>query len=298
MATKVTNTTSHNNNTTGDFRAWCTFVKDLLFVTGGWVQTGDTGQIDLSTVAAPGSANQKMGYVIARMNDALQATSPVFIRFDFGAGGNFAYPGIWITIGTGSDGAGNITNKRFDGGGLTAATISGNGNTTISQCNGSAASNRVHFALHWRRVSDNGVNLIFFCSIERSKNPDGTDSGDGILFWWSPTQSYIISAGRYVYLLGTPQPAAEQGVAYILSGVNPSAYQGDVGFGLGILFKGVAQQPGTGIAIVNSADFSVDATPVFNVYGTNITYQMLSTYSFQDNTANIYSLRRLCMRFD
>ena len=67
------------NNTDANFRLWCDFINDVL-TTAGWVNTADTGQINLVTVTAPVAASTKQGYQIWRMNDALQSTKPCFIR--------------------------------------------------------------------------------------------------------------------------------------------------------------------------------------------------------------------------
>ena len=76
----------------------------------GLVQTTDTGQIDWTTVAAPTTSAQSMGYEIWRFNDALQATAPIFFKIEFGSAGPADHPSIWLTVGTGSNGAGTITN--------------------------------------------------------------------------------------------------------------------------------------------------------------------------------------------
>lgn len=92
--------------------AWIAEICATLFTTLGLTQTADTGQVWSSGGGAigtlPGSANTSAGYVIGRFNDTLQATAPVFLRLDFGAGSPTTNPQMWITVGTGSNGSGTI----------------------------------------------------------------------------------------------------------------------------------------------------------------------------------------------
>lgn len=107
----VTPTTLFRNNTDAEFRAWAKAFHDAL-VAFGWVQTADTGQINLTTATKPAVLLTYSGYEIWRADDALQATYPVFLKIEYGSGSNnVAYPGLRITGGTGSDGAGNLTGR-------------------------------------------------------------------------------------------------------------------------------------------------------------------------------------------
>ncbi len=96
---------AHAND--ADFRAWGVLYSAALAACG-LVQTADTGQIDWVTVTRPGT-NTAAGYQIWRFNDTLQGAAPVYIKFEFGTGASATRPMVWITLGTGSDGAGNIT---------------------------------------------------------------------------------------------------------------------------------------------------------------------------------------------
>src|SRR3970282_1095232 len=105
MATRLDSTIYPSNATDAEFRAWVQFVEDTLVTTGGWVVTADTGQMTISTATAPGAGNTKVGYRIYRMSDVLQAANPVFVRIDYGSGAASTSPGMWLTIGQGSEGA-------------------------------------------------------------------------------------------------------------------------------------------------------------------------------------------------
>src|SRR4051812_31701754 len=78
-------------------------------ITGlGWVRTADTGQIDPTTVVKP-ALTTVAGYDIFRLDDALQATAPFFLKIEYGIGSNTNNFAWWITIGTASNGAGTLT---------------------------------------------------------------------------------------------------------------------------------------------------------------------------------------------
>lgn len=90
------------------FRTWAQELITLLTTTLGLTQTADTGQINTATVTRPATSTAA-GYVILRFNDAAQATSPVFLKLEFGTGSAAAQPAMWITVGTNSNGAGTLT---------------------------------------------------------------------------------------------------------------------------------------------------------------------------------------------
>ena len=100
-----------NIGAVADFRLWVTNYRAAL-TAAGFVRTSDTGQIDPTTVALPTSQTVG-GYEIWRFNDAAQATYPIFFKLEYGMGYTSGTPGFWLTVGTGSNGAGTITNIRI-----------------------------------------------------------------------------------------------------------------------------------------------------------------------------------------
>ena len=93
--------------TDADFRAWASEFSTNLQA-AGLVKTADTGQINFVTVTRPGTSTAA-GYEIYRFNDTLQATAPIFFKIEYGTGGSAASPGIFLTVGTGTNGAGTLT---------------------------------------------------------------------------------------------------------------------------------------------------------------------------------------------
>ena len=110
MATSVQSTT-WRNTTSEEFRRWGKAISDGVRAVG-LVQTADTGQINWATVAAPTSGSAVgtvQGHEIWQFDDALQATAPIFVKIEYGARVATAFPEMWVTLGCGSDGAGNVT---------------------------------------------------------------------------------------------------------------------------------------------------------------------------------------------
>lgn len=292
MATRFSNTLQPSNSSDALFRAWAQFIHDTLITTGGWIDPGDTGQVNLATMTATVVTNTKVGYRIYRMADALQATSPVFMRIDYGCGSSSS-PGIWITIGTGSDGAGTITTIRFNGGSVAAPTVSSGANSaTASNSYGSAATNRVQVALF---VQSTAREIVF--SIERSKDAAGADSGDGLIFMYNNGTSDVNGA-NYIILGSPTQPPTETGLHYILSGNNPSSFGSDVGIGIPIPISGISKQPGYGMTISRSSDFVAETTYTMSLYGNTITYQHLNVQSCKYAPAISDSGARVAIRYD
>jgi hypothetical protein len=302
MATRFSNTVTDDSTTDAKFRAWVQFIEDTLVTTGGWVVTADTGQMVISTVLHPTSVNQKMGYRVYRMADALQATAPVFVRFDFGGATQAACVGIWITIGMGSDGAGNITPMLFNGGASGTPTTGTFNSFLASAVNsyGSADTNRFSFGLFCHSSQNVGCGFM----LERSKSSTGADTADGLLFIYNSTSASNFNSSRYIICAYGPQPGADTALSYILSNTNPCQIlsPGNIGVGLVTCYKGIAQQPGMNVAIVGSADVSAEGTFSMTIYGQTRTYQQLNS-SLKPFKALVASgsndtNARVCMRYD
>jgi hypothetical protein len=106
--TTATWSTTNTCTTDAEFRALIVELQGK-FSAVGLVQTSDTGQINTSTVAKPTVNNTAAGYDIWRFNDTTQSTAPLYIKLEYGVTGTVTLFGMWITIGSGTDGAGNLT---------------------------------------------------------------------------------------------------------------------------------------------------------------------------------------------
>lgn len=112
--TTYSDNTAYTNNTVEGYRIAGLEYGNILSSIG-LVKTADTGQIDWATVAKPTAGQQNAGYEIWRLDDALQATAPIFIRIEWRTApesASTAYANntfMTIGVGKGSDGAGNLT---------------------------------------------------------------------------------------------------------------------------------------------------------------------------------------------
>lgn len=161
------------------------------------VKTADTGQVNWATVTTVPGANVIRDYEVFRLNDALQATAPIFIRVDYvswpiGASNTDRYPKLQFTVGTATDGAGNLR-------GATTPPMECNSyaNTNIGSWNAYAS------------TGASGAQLVFFWGltpphllprsqpldswsgvvIERFRNADGTANAEGYTAWFFDSTS-------------------------------------------------------------------------------------------------------------
>lgn len=95
-----------DSDTDANFRAWGGQISAQLAAIG-LTKTSDTGQINWSSASVAGYPGI-VGYEIWAFNDTLQATNPIVFKLEYGAPGAI-YPELQLTVGQGSDGAGNIT---------------------------------------------------------------------------------------------------------------------------------------------------------------------------------------------
>jgi hypothetical protein len=170
--------------TNAQFTAWAQNISSH-FTSAGMVQTLDSGQINWATVATPSATRQKMGYEIWKFADAFQSTSPVFVRIDYGSGGASTLPGIWLQLGSGSNGSGQLTgpisNPNMAGSnGLNIASAATVANT--ENCYFSGNTNYINTWMFMNKDGGVGISQPFGFSLERTKNASGADTGQGILF--------------------------------------------------------------------------------------------------------------------
>lgn len=291
MATLSSATLLSSNSSAANFRAWAKFISDVFAL--AWVNTADTGQIDFTTVAAPGAGNTSMGYKIYRMNDALQATKPVFAKIEFGSGGTATTPAYWITIGTGSDGAGNITGTIL----LARTQINGadGGATVQTNSYGSADTNRVAFAVHLTTA-----NAALILGIERSKDATGADTNLALIVAYI---SFSAGVKKSAYLpFTTTLPTAQDGMHCVIAGTTPSALSGNVGVSPMIPMGYDAKQPGMNWMICLVNDFANFAVLNISIYGVSRVYQHLgaqvTTLRAGGGSGAVDANTRLCMRYE
>lgn len=312
MATRFSSTLVSDITTDARFRANAQFVEDTLVTTGGWLLSTETGDTAPGSLAHPTTTNVKKGFRVYKTNDGL---TQVYMRIDYGStnatsGNGF---GMWITLGTGSDGAGTLSGVFFNGGGSTGPTIgsatnASTGTTGAVNSYGSADTGRVSLGMF---ISTTAANIEMF-SLERSKDATGADTSDGILMSatggaassiWPTDTANAAEASQYAVIAGGTQPTWELGLSFILTRNNPSETFGNpVGVGLIQHFRGASVQPGIGACVVNSSDVSAEGSFTQTIYGATRTYQHLNSLQAAIATsATLAAARtsvRMCIRYD
>ena len=297
MPTQFSNTLIGSNDTDAHFQAWIGFVDSLLTTTGGWVNTSDTGQTPVASFLHPTVTASKQGYRVYRMNDALQATAPVFMRIDFGSGsGSATYVYMWVTIGTGTDGAGNITGLLVNQLGITQNQASP---TQSNNSYGSAASARFSMALF---IQGTNPSILIIFTLERTKDASGNDTAEGLLLSYSDAGNpTMFRYSQWVSTTPGPQPPVENGVSFALTTQNPTQAfaPGNIGIGVIIPFRGVAVQPGTNAVMANTSDVAAEGQFQTVLYGNTRTYQQVRMKSIRaSGSASGDATSNVCIRYD
>ena len=240
--------------------------------TFGLVQTADTGQTANSAFPAPTLANQALGYQIWRFADTLQSTAPVFFKLELVSSSAATYPGFAITIGIGSDGAGNITGVL-----LARTLVQTQYFSTASSNYYSGASGRFFFAF----AAGNAASVYtMIMAVERSKNPaTGADTADGLIVHLpNSTTGAFAYLGGYISFAGANR--AFQTVA------TATHYKGQTTMASGLvigmvpvtpLTATVPCNPGTNLMFYCNADIPQLNQVTVMVYGANHNYLTLGS---------------------
>lgn len=292
MAT-ATATFTFYGDTDAKFRAWGSTLSGLLASCFGWVKCADSGQIDWGTVLKPAVGNTKQGYEIWRFNDTLQATAPVYLRIDFGSGNNALNPCLWVQIGIGTDGAGNILAGGIDLGAVHNQSADNTPRTGYF----SGAPGRGHFCLGLNPAI--GVGQVYF-GIERTKDSSGNDTGDGVIATWQLAAGVTPASWRQQYYqLGVGGPGFENRLGMLMpsvgsgvSGGNTAVYPQWVGG------RGPFMSYGLNLFSYFVDDITAMVTIALTVYGAGHTYLPLGTVLGGCITGATANKSSLLMRYE
>lgn len=272
----TTTTATFTNSSDANFRIWGSAFADKLGE-AGLVQTADTGQIDWVTVTAPGVINTFQGYEIWRFNDALQATAPVFIKFEYGsATGSVNNPAVRFQLGSGSDGAGALTGSLST---VTTAMATALAVTTTHYWSGSTGR---FLALMGGGGTGSGVNTPLIFSLERSKAASGADTVEAVLVIYKDavTGAAAGSYAQYAWDTNTGMKTVIEG-SLGLSVLLPSVGTGVTGTQVATYpvfhTKGVFMNPGMNIQVYFHDDIVALGAVSIPMYGSNRTYLPVGT---------------------
>lgn len=194
MATR-TYSTVINHTTDAGFRAWGSELATSL-QTVGLVQTADTGQINWTTATRPTVANTTAGYEIYRFNDSLQGTAPIFLKLEYGTSSNTSNPQLWLTVGTGSDGAGTITGTVVPR--TICATTPGAPSTSTPYPSYICMIGGQLMVCSKTGAGSSGSNSGMFWHVGRSTDDTGADTADGVVVYYK-TSSITYQSAQFRY---------------------------------------------------------------------------------------------------
>lgn len=231
------------------FRQNAQWVHDTL-IAAGFVQTTDTGQINLATVLRPGGAQTVAGYEIFRFNDGLQANRPLFLRVDY-ATSNFGTNTFTprVQIGTSTNGAGALAGNVISAySGTNATPVAAATHTMYAWSDGSA---------FWLAdVEQAQRQALYVLGFERGRKADGSIDPDIVLMirngpGGSPNTTVIQTPTTTLSLAG-PVPAGMPGQKAM--GVDSSVLDAMVAHGsrryfAGILWHGDANLAASGLEL-------------------------------------------------
>lgn len=170
------------------FRTWGTEWNAKLLL-GGLVQTADTGQINWVTVTRAGT-NSNAGYEVWRFAD-----STFYIKFFYGTGSVTARPRIQAQVGTGSDGAGNLTGQTST---LTAITRVADLASTVTAYPSYLCVTADFFGILWKANSPSTANTGFgFFAIDKFCDSTGAATTDGVAIYYSPSTNSLAAFPSY-----------------------------------------------------------------------------------------------------
>lgn len=197
MTTSTTVIDLSSFTTDAKFRTWGAAINAAL-TAAGLTNTADTGQINWTTVTKPIATATQAGYEIWRFNDTLQSTKPIFIRIGYGSGGVASgnSPATWITVGTGSDGAGTITgvNTGLIAGAQTSSAPT-NTSATIQVCY-NATSGYLLIAAAPILLAPTYYSA-FWC-LTRTSDSSGAATGTGFALFKETTSNAVTVTAQYV----------------------------------------------------------------------------------------------------
>lgn len=301
-----------DSSTLTNFKQWASTISGF-FSTAGWLKSGDTGQVNWATISAvPGSG--AFVYEIWEPNDGLLN---FYARVEYGnANGQTNCPVIRVSIGTGTDGAGNLTGTVM--GPIYAcngasASYSPPSSTIQYNCYFSGAAGRIG-ALMWR---DGANNCQQYFAIERSIDVNGNYTGSYVTIiagglnaandWPAhQQQSLVFGAG-----VGPTTPRSSGGggsyypclaVRRLNTGGATSAFNGAIPFDTVAPDIGYYDNNCTMIGVAAAPDLVEGVTFAVTLYGSTRTFMPTKNgslgFAMFANGSTSNSFIALCMRYD
>jgi hypothetical protein len=292
MTTASTNTVFDHTSDAG-FRTWGNELMTMLITTLGLTQTTDTGQLAFPMTATTRPATTTAaGYYILKFNDTLQSTTPIFIKIEPGTGGTSTSPGLWVTVGTGSNGSGTLTGLSSRAScTVNAGPLSTVTNYTSRGCynatqgvlwidfkqNGAVANESMYSFMVIRSVDNTGAPTSAAIGFQAAAAAANTINGNsGMPFQWynAATTTWLALGGGGAGWVANNWCAVPWGT----SNSQLSTIVGTAGYVFPCWqYAPTASAPGTGItnafAMANLTEVSLGSTVTVTILGsTSLTY--------------------------
>jgi hypothetical protein len=286
-----------DSSTLTNFKAWAMAVSSALS-SFGWTLSSDTGQVNWSSIAAvPGSA--AWVYEVWQPNDGL---TNFYLKVEYGnTAANTNSPGLRLTLGTGTNGAGTLTGFVTSALATNVTSAVTTNNSTPFECDFSGAAGRFS-AMLWRNGTGSNMQQLF--TVERSLNSSGTYTsthvtllvlGTSNVGQWARQQSIVFGVGASPVV---PQNSSVGGLLTrpFNSGGNSYGFNNSIPFDLVTPCVGFFDYPLTTVGAANAPDVSEGVTFTVTVYGSSRTYMPAKTSSTA--FANAAPGGAVCMRYD
>lgn len=248
-----------------------------ILSTAGLTQTTDTGQIALSGNTWVNAAATSYGYEIWKFPDALQSTTPIYIRVDYKSGSSASYPYFAFTVGGSTDGAGTLTTTAGPTTGPIGLNVGSSLNTS-SPINSYACYTDSTFALVLGKGAYlTGSNNVAFASfvIDRPRSSTGVAQSGGFLLSYAVPGSTGVT-NRHWYGVNTLATTNYAAVHY----PNPNITGTVEGTSINVM-RAYMATPGIHPSLGYLGYFTTeiaDLTPqTFTVLGSSHTYMPMGT---------------------
>jgi hypothetical protein len=285
MSLAVTTAITPTNATDAQFRAWGSAIGVKLAAMG-MIQTADTGQINWTTVLAPTIGSTVQGYEVWRFNDTLQATVPVFFKFEYGSGASPPNPSIHVSVGNGSNGSGSLNGVLS-----TRQQVTCGASGTPITANWSGDTNRLVFAFQGGSAA-----ASLMISLERSVDTTGAVTSEAVFIalWGSsaPNQrAWNCVTGPYSNFEATFGAMGSAQAPFGTAGTQVAVYP--------IFFnKGVLMPYGLNLFGYVDATIGANATISFPVYGATHTFMPLGTATMGSVLARTTAATAMMIRYE
>jgi hypothetical protein len=238
--------------------------------TFGWTKTADTGQVNWTSIASTPGANAVV-YEIWKSADDKSATLPIYMKLEYGTGSSTAYQDMYITVGTGSTGAGALTGatSRFRVG----ANSSG-GASNMYECCFSGTTSRFSFLMF------RGVVYGSFFSVERNLDNSGNEQADYFTILVCAGVNNIPAWEQVIFpTTGGGPLAVENGFTSVQTNQASGAFVNSIAVSPIWPIVGKVDNPLLGAVCIKGGDFADGIRFTMNMYGASHTYVVSKTMS-------------------